>query len=125
MKEGFLKGFNMDIKEFISETLKQIIDGILDAQNYTGTKNAVIVPCSDYNRNVDFDIAVTVVEGKETGAKAGISVWSIGAGVAAKTESSSSTVSRIKFEIPVELPKGSEPPIRQPGNNPYNKRPLR
>ena len=62
----------------------------------------------DNQKKVDFDIAVTVVEGKGTSAKAGISTCSIGAGVAGKTESSSSTVSRIKFEIPIDLPQGAD-----------------
>jgi len=100
----------MDVKEFISETLKQIMDGVVDAQEHTKGKNAIIAPYYDYRKTVSFDVAVTVVEGKETTGKAGISVWSIGAGVGGKTESSSSTVSRIRFEIPVELPKGSQRP---------------
>lgn len=100
----------MDVKEFISEALTQIVDGVVDAQQQTKEKNAVIVPCYKNLKTVTFDIAVTVIEGKETSGKAGISVWSIGAGVGGKTESSSSTVSRIKFEIPLELPEGSERP---------------
>ncbi len=100
----------MDIKEFVSQTLKQIIDGVVDAQDQTRKTNAVVVPYCDSKQKVDFDVAVTVVEGKETGGKAGISVWSIGAGVTGKTESSSSTVSRIKFEIPIDLPQGEETP---------------
>ena len=108
-----MKGETMDIKEFISQTLKQIIDGVKDAQEHAEGKNAVVVPYYGDRQKIDFDVAVTVVEGKETGGKAGISVWSIGAGVTGKTESSSSTVSRIKFEIPVELPKGSQPPPHQ------------
>lgn len=98
----------MDIKEFISQTLTQIIDGVVNAQNQTCKTNAVVVSAGDNYIKVDFDIAVTVVEGKETGGKAGISVWSIGAGVTGKTESSSSTVSRIKFEIPIGLPQGED-----------------
>jgi hypothetical protein len=100
----------MDIKEFVSESLKQIIDGVVDAQSHAGGKNAVVVPFHNNHKEIGFDIAVTVVEGKETEGKAGISVWSIGAGVTGKSESSNSTISRIKFEIPVELPKGSQPP---------------
>jgi hypothetical protein len=100
----------MDVKDFVSDTLKQIIDGVVDAQEYAKEKDAVVVPYHDYQKNVSFDLAVTVVEGKETSGKAGISVWSIGAGVGGKTESSSSTVSRIKFEIPIELPQGSVAP---------------
>jgi hypothetical protein len=93
----------MDIKEFVSETLKQIVDGVIDAKNRKDGE-AVDVHYPNRTQKVTFDVAVTVIEGKETGGKAGISVWSIGAGVTGKTESSSSTISRIKFDIPIELP---------------------
>ncbi len=94
----------MDIKEFVSESLKQVIDGVVDAGIYAEEKKAVVPVYRERNQKITFDVAVTVVEGTETGGKAGISVWSIGAGVTGKSESSSSTVSRIKFDIPVELP---------------------
>jgi len=32
----------MDIKEFVSDTLKQIIDGVVDAQEYAKNKEAVV-----------------------------------------------------------------------------------
>jgi hypothetical protein len=109
----------MDVKEFVSDMLKQIIDGVVDVQNNT---SAVVVPHSGTCNKINFDIAVTVVESKESGGKAGISVYSIGAGVTGKTESSSSTVSRIKFEIPVELPKGDQVAYRQrQANNKYGR----
>jgi hypothetical protein len=100
----------MDIKEFVSETLSQIIDGVVDAQGRSQPRSAVVAPFYGCRQNVRFDVAVTVAEGKEVTGKAGISVWSIGAGGSAKSETSSSTVSRIQFEIPIELPKGSECP---------------
>ena len=100
----------MDIKEFVAETLSQIVDGVVDAQQRTSEKKAAIVPYNKYDQKVCFDVAVTVVENKETTGKAGITVWSIGGGVSGKSETSRSTVSRIKFEIPIDLPKGSEPP---------------
>ena len=100
----------MDIKEFVSETLSQIIDGVVDAQQQTKGKNAVVAPHYAYQQKVGFDVAVTVVESMEKTGKAGITVWSIGGGVSGKSETSSSTVSRIKFEIAIELPKGSESP---------------
>ena len=106
----FLKGTDMDIKEFVSDTLKQIIDGVVDAQEYAKNEEAVVAPYHNYQKNISFDVAVTVDESKQKESKAGITVWSIGAGVGGKTESSSSTISRIKFEIPVELPQGSEAP---------------
>ncbi|MBN1845641.1 MAG: hypothetical protein JW810_08165 [Sedimentisphaerales bacterium] len=94
----------MDIKEFVSQTIKQIIDSVLELQTQTHDTNAVVVPYGDSRRNIEFDIAVTVVESTETGGKAGISVFSVGAGITGKTGSSSSTVSRINFEIPLDLP---------------------
>jgi len=100
----------MEVKDFVSETLKQIINGVADTQKYAKEKNAVVAPYHSCQEKVDFDIAVTVVEGKETGGKAGISVWSIGAGVSGKSESSNTTVSRIKFSIACDLPPGNKAP---------------
>lgn len=100
----------MDLKEFVSETLRQVIEGVKDVQEIAAQNRAVVVPYYDYSKTVDYDVAVTAVEGKEAGAKAGISVWSIGAGGNLKTESSNTTVSRIKFSIPLELPKGNHGP---------------
>jgi hypothetical protein len=103
----------MNLEDFISETLSQIVSGIKKAQEATKNKHAMIVPYHSTDGNVDFDVAVTVVDGKETSGKAGISVWSIGAGVSGKSESSTSTASRIKFSIAIELPEGKEPPNMQ------------
>lgn len=109
----------MDIKEFVSETIRQIIEGVKDAQEFASKKGAVVAPHHDYQKTVEYDVAVTAVEGKEAGAKAGISVWSIGAGGNMKTESTNTTVSRIKFSIPIELPKGSQPPSHNTSKTPY------
>jgi hypothetical protein len=105
----------MDLKNFVSETLRQIVDGINDAQRPTLPKDAVIVPYYEKLEKVEFDVAVTAVEGTETSGKASINVWSIGAGVSGKSESSTSTVSRIRFSVAVELPKGSQKPTTTPG----------
>lgn len=96
----------MELKEFVSDTLKQIIDGIIDAQKYAGGKGTIIVPYSEQQKSVSFDVAVTVDESKQKEGKAGVTVWSIGGGISGKTESSSSIVSRIKFDVPIELPEG-------------------
>jgi hypothetical protein len=98
----------MNLEDFVAESLSQIIHGVKKAQEATKGKDAVIVPHNLTGGKVDFDVAVNVVEGKEQSGKAGISVWSIGADVSGKTESSTSTASRIKFSIAVDLPKGNE-----------------
>jgi len=114
----------MDLKEFISETLKQIFDGVTDAQDNvkaTGGKISPNVICQNSSNvvtplmtvpgskgvtanNIDFDVALTTVEASGTGGKAGLSVWGIGAGVEGKSETTNSTVSRVKFSVSVILP---------------------
>ncbi len=100
----------MDIKKFVSETLKQIVDGVKEAQEYTKGTDEVIVPFHSSKAKIDFDVVVTVLEGIGTEGKVGISVWPIGAGVTGRSESSSRIVSQIKFEILIELPKVNQPP---------------
>ncbi len=100
----------MDIQQFVSEALKQVIDGVRDAQHHATGRKAAVAPYHNYQKEVNFDIAVTVTEGKEAGGKAGLTVWGVGAGVSGKSESSSSTVSRIKFSVAVDLPQGSDAP---------------
>ena len=100
----------MKLEEFVTETLSQIVGGVKKAQDITKNKNAVIAPYQFTDGKVDFDVAVTVIDGKEANGKASISVWSIGAGLSGKLESSTSTVSHIKFSINMKLPQGDETP---------------
>ncbi len=114
----------MELKEFVAETLKQVVDGIIDAQEYTKPKGATINPRGMIQnpqvglivadnptrpqppipQMLEFDVAISVSEGKE--AKAGIGVWAgaVGVGTQAKLEDGSLTVSRIKFSVPVLFP---------------------
>ena len=116
----------MDIEEFIKTSLCQIISGVEKAQASVGKDlvNPSIMyggdsaPKGKYyatvSRNlvhfVDFDIAVsadTTKEGKG-GASVKLAVFSADAG--GGTSNSNSVVSRLKFQIPITLPKpnGSE-----------------
>lgn len=106
----------MNVKEFVSDTLEQIMTGVKDAQKLTKTSGATIVPYNKTDSQIGFDVATTVSEAKEAGGKAGVTVFSIGAGVTGKFEASNSIVSRIAFSIPVDFPKGSEPPNDLPEN---------
>jgi hypothetical protein len=114
---------NMKLQEFVGETLKEVIAGIKNAQEYAAEHEARVNPPSRYindNRqfihiiddstaeillkDVEFDIAVTSSEGSEAKGSAGISVVGISLGAQAKTDTSSSSISRIKFSIPHALP---------------------
>lgn len=100
----------MELKDFVSQTLVEIIKGVEMAQQATKDSTGIVNPDHDMNdrENVQFDVAVTVQEGQE--AKAGIvAVWGIlgGAG-AAKLDEMKAHVSRLQFSIPVFLPPGKK-----------------
>ncbi len=110
----------MQLDEFVSQTLKQVIDGVSSAQQYGKSKNANINPstarmdgkAAGYSfcvetgiplQDIEFDVAVTVSESNESSdgdANVGaISVTSLN-----QSTSQSSSVSRIKFKVPILLP---------------------
>lgn len=105
----------MELKEFIAETLSQIVEGVQIAQSRDNGKNVnaamagadfgghlVNVGTYGVATRVDFDVAVTAETKGGAGAK--LSVFGIGAeGGAAHT---AGTANRIGFSIPVRLPDG-------------------
>jgi len=112
----------MQLREFISETIVQIINGIVDSQKQVDSLGAKVNPAmllntsrsiglageySNTKRNVypiEFDIAVG--EAKGDGVKAGIGILSVvlSAGAQSEIKSSQSNESRIKFIVPVVFP---------------------
>ena len=116
----------MELKEFVAETIIQIIDGIKSAQKY-GTESGTEVIPSDpivmqesikgfalsrtvrgapyYVNLIEFDIAVTSHEGGEAKAGFGVFIADVGVGLKGKTDFTSSTANRIKFTIPVVIPR--------------------
>lgn len=110
----------MELKEFVSETLVQISDGIDDAQrrlresgseakvNPYMTKDGTGKLVTGGKRKnveiVDFDVAILVNEGTETNARVGLSVASLlNLGAGGRSEQSSGTESRIRFSIPASF----------------------
>jgi len=101
----------MKLSTFISETLKEIVDGVKDAQNYTKEHGAVINPDKGFigsndkpTQEVNFEVAVTTESA--SGAEGGIAVFTgvFGVGTKGKTANSDGTVSKIKFTVPIQLP---------------------
>lgn len=115
----------MELKEFVSESLKQIIDGVIDAQIYAKSKGAsinpqnmtysspsvdgLIVPQDRGHPNkpvqiMEFDVAVTVTQAGE--AKAGLAIFAgaLGIGTQAKIEDGNTYANRIKFSVPFLFP---------------------
>lgn len=112
----------MQLDEFISETLKAIIKGTKDSQEFakqsraivnpripgpTGRPNLIRMEADEDNSvisSIEFDVAVTASSKQESGISGGINVLSINLGGKKEDTDLHQTVSRIKFTISVALP---------------------
>lgn len=117
----------MELKDFISETLSQIIAGVVDAQSKVisagkgGAVNPYVHslndPKSTYSRTeqkepvvlVDFDIAIAAEQG--TGTKGGVGVVAgiFTLGAQGQSNENQQTSNKIKFNVPVMLPLQQKP----------------
>ena len=117
------KGITMDLKDFVAISLEQIIDGVKIAQENSKEAGALINPHSLFiftdnrgedtehifslsERTVEFDVAVTAIE--EDKAKGGFGLvvaGLIGAGVQGGFNTTNSIENRIRFSVPVYLPR--------------------
>ena len=106
----------MQIQDFVTGTLKQIIDGVHAAQNYANTKddsNAVVNPVLNSQlfcdpTEVSFDLAVTTTESNEVSGRGEgggtIKILSAKAGAEVSNSSEKENISRVKFSVKVSLP---------------------
>lgn len=111
----------MNLDEFVSETLKAIIKGVKDSQDFAKENGARVNPVRHakdpvsgvyfgreeglrVTTNIEFDVAVTASAKKEAGVDGGIKVLSISLGGNLKDVDTHETVSRVKFNISVALP---------------------
>jgi hypothetical protein len=105
----------MNLQEFVSESLKQILSGVAEARiEYPESVSPNISRADDAPKMltayghiyspvtmIDFDVAVTVQSKTEAGVKGGLFIVSAGIGSNASTASEHQTVSRLKFSIPL------------------------
>jgi hypothetical protein len=90
----------MELKEFITKTLKDITDGVLETNQYLkdGEKGGFeLYPNED--GSIIFDIAVTIGENSDTSKGGGIKVYALNLGGVKNNSNSNETVSRIKFKV--------------------------
>ncbi len=112
----------MELKDFVSGTIIQIIERVNSAIEYGNKHNARVNPdlrivvhhlesitADEFSKNyvniIDFDVAVTTGKEGEVKSGLGIFVGGIGVGAQATMDEASSTANRIRFSIPVMLPK--------------------
>lgn len=107
----------MELKEFVKETLVQIMEGVKSAQE--ATKDMGIVnPYQDVygtemhsktvrDKNgqiihmVDFDVNVTTAEGSEVKGGAGIVIGPLKLGGSGATNEKDTSENRVKFQVPI------------------------
>ena len=97
----------MDLETFIAETLRQIVKGIKIAQEHEDCKGGKINPFRPSGgevKQIDFDVAVTATEGSEKKGGIGVFTGVFGVGGQANANTANSTVSRIKFSVPIIFP---------------------
>ncbi|MFV8332098.1 hypothetical protein [Flavobacterium sp. GSP14] len=110
----------MELKEFITQTLININQGIIDAQEQTKESGIVINPKNIKKRDsnifevcngnsapiqeIEFNIVVNVTEGKDSKIAVGAFTGMLSGGVSNTNQNNSSTQTTIKFNLPVQFP---------------------
>jgi hypothetical protein len=114
----------MDLREFVKEALLQVVSGVTEAQEAVHAKGGYVNPSAlshvgDHSQTtlfatlssgqnvflIDFDVAVTASESVDAGGSAKLSVVSLfSAQVGGKSATSTESVSRIRFKVPLALP---------------------
>ncbi len=101
----------MDLQEFVSQTLVQIIQGVKDAQQEARKHGGKVNPDQSHSpfpgkdiQNVEFDVALTVTEGTGTKGGMGLVVGPLALGTQGESKAQNSSVSRVRFSVPVRLP---------------------
>ncbi len=112
----------MKLQDFISETLREILGGIREAQAFAAETGGRVMPANATFRSdqgllmwdktdgtpiqmIEFDVAVTTIEGTATKGGIGVFVGAIGLGSQGQSTATNQSVSRIKFSVPVVFPK--------------------
>jgi len=95
----------MELKDFIEQSISDIIDATKSVKEKQGKNNYCIAPefaanLNHTTHNINFDIAVTTAETgmAKAGSKIGISV--LGANINGEKGFTNENCSRIKFSIP-------------------------
>jgi hypothetical protein len=105
----------MELKEFIKETLVQIMDGVKEAQQAVIEYGAIVNPenvvgCIQVGRQgrfcqqIDFDVTLAEIESNEKSTGIGVSLPVVGIGGKGQKNESTSSMTKIHFVIPVVLP---------------------
>lgn len=111
----------MDLREFVAEALAQIVEGVKDAQSRAkehgarvnpalstsaelAAKHGILIASGDAAQLVQFDVALTAKEGTGTKGGIGVVMGAFTLGSTGQSQAENSSVSRVKFTVPLVLP---------------------
>lgn len=106
----------MELKDFVAETLRQIVAGVTAAQASEGGEhvnaempnigggNLIFGGTYGVATRVDFDVSVSA----ESSGNAGAKLTVFGVGIGGGAEHKAGTANRISFSVPVRLPDGDK-----------------
>ena len=118
---------NLELRDFVSQSIAEIVEGIVDAQKRLENSDTTINPALynvfsgsqsggtnlalgwDKENNlvstINFDVAVTVNDGTETKGTIGVVAGMFALGSQGKSSQSNQSISRLQFKVPISLPK--------------------
>jgi hypothetical protein len=111
----------MELREFVTEILSQVIEGVKAAQLRAkehgarvnphlttsaelAVKHGILIASGGAAQLVQFDVALTAREGTGTKGGVGIVVGAFALGSTGQSQAENSSVSRVKFSVPLVLP---------------------
>jgi hypothetical protein len=98
----------MRLDDFVAQTLTAIVQGVQNAhteiEKMGGRINPFRAGSTGAIQVVEFDVEVSTVEGTTTAGGLGVFVGPVTAGTRGQSEASSSSVGRVRFKVPLELP---------------------
>jgi len=127
----------MELKDFVRDSILQIVRGMVEAQDVIGEYGASVNPPPLHNptpdvvryaatgpdgekvlsllQDLEFDVALTSRDTQNDGGKVAVLAGFIGGGISASSEKGQEAISRLRFKVPIGLPIG-------PGEQPRTKK---
>lgn len=104
--------YPMELKEFVTKTILDIVDGVRDAQRTDSTGAGIGYDRGELMRDagfIEFDVAVTETQGEKNGR--GISVSAPGIaklGLGTSENTGTTKENRVRFKVPIFYPEPSK-----------------
>jgi hypothetical protein len=111
----------MKLSDFVADTLRQILDGVVEAQRHSAEVGAAVMPdrleIVDLRHSqtrpdpavtrVDFDVEIVSTESQGTKGGVGVVVGPVALGSRGESGSEGRSTNRVRFSVPVILPRQS------------------